>query len=106
MDTLKDQLPFIINGASVFLTAIVTWMATKRKETRQDKTEDSTLMRNDFDALLKANKEFRDEVRRDLDIAKRELDIAKQRIATLEIELETRANKIIELEKTIVSLTK
>lgn len=106
MDTIKDQLPLIINGVSVVLTAIVTWWATKKKETRQDKTEDSTLMRSDFDALVKANKEFRDEVRRDLDIAKKELEIAKARIATLEIELETRANKIAQLEHVIAELSK
>jgi predicted RNase H-like nuclease (RuvC/YqgF family) len=106
MEIPKEQLTYIINGASVVLTALITWWATKKKEARQDKTEDSTLMRSDFDSLVRANAEFRAEVRKDLEVAKRELDAAKLRIAVLEQELDNRAAKIMELERTIAELSK
>lgn len=103
---IQANLTAIFSGLSAVIGALAGWYATRKRENRQDRNEDSTLMRSDFDALVKANTAFREEIRKDLEIAKKELENAKLRIVVLEKELESRAIKIMELERTIAELTK
>ncbi len=111
MSSFSENTPIIINAIVALLGAAGTYLVLKRNQKREDLVTADNVMRVDFDVLIKANNDFRDEVRQDLELAKRELNkakeelhIAKNRITVLENELGERLERIHTLEIQIATL--
>lgn len=105
-DSTSTYSTLLINVGVPVLTALLTYWATKKKNDAEARKEEATAASSQFAEIIKANSEFREEVRRDLLQAKAELDLAKARISLLEKELAARDARIAELEETIASLKK
>jgi archaellum component FlaC len=111
MDFIKEKSDIILQFLALVFTSLVTYYATKKKEQRRDKSAEESSLRKDFDVLAKANADFRNEVRADLETAKRELEVAKKelqeaknKIAALEAELVKRLEVTFHLQQRIYEL--
>lgn len=94
--TLSTELiTGIIAGATGLVTAIGSWLAARH----QYKQNESKGKIDEMQAFHKANADFRDEVRRDL-------DKANARIATLEALIVSKDRLIIELQSELMVLRK
>jgi len=92
MDILT-YLPTVLPLIAGAIASVATYFAGK-----------SVNKRDDFSTLVKANEEFRNEIRADLSVAREELQKAKDRILFLETELENRNTMVYQLQIQIIAL--
>ena len=83
----------IATAITGLVTSVFTYIISRRNSKRSD-----------FDALIAANEEFRDEIRSDLESTKRDLKDAQAHIARLEALVSDKNAKIYELQTHIVRL--